>query len=123
MVACVTGLRFLETTGAFRLLSFLCALTIEGCESPLNCTESRINRRFEADLWRRYSPKALANPHLAFGLWRTSDWDVLDLCTPCISSMKTIHRKAEQMLWDALPEIFDLPNWAELEKMEIEALQ
>jgi hypothetical protein len=37
--------------------------------------------------------------------------------------MKTIHRKAEQMLWDALPEIFDLPNWAELEKMEIEALQ
>ncbi|KAJ7876240.1 hypothetical protein B0H13DRAFT_1723032 [Mycena leptocephala] len=49
VVACVTGLRYLETTGASQLLSFLCALTIEGCKSPVDCTELRVKNRFEAE--------------------------------------------------------------------------
>ena len=123
-VACMTAIRFLETTGASNVLKFLTTpMWIPGCtaDPPEDCTLSRAETRAEAELWRDYAiGKA---PYLPFELWSTDDWERLNVCGHCLSTMKSAAKEAKEVLWKTVPELFGLPSWIELEKMKAEALK
>ncbi|KAJ7078235.1 hypothetical protein C8R43DRAFT_1053405 [Mycena crocata] len=123
-IACVMGVRVLETTCASQALSFLSdPLQIPGC-ALAGCTKSRLQCRFDAEDWRAVSPReATGLPYLPLELWGTEDWDRLQVCDHCLTLMKTSQLEARQSIWEQLPAIFGLPSWTELEKLKVEALK
>ncbi|KAJ7456117.1 hypothetical protein FB451DRAFT_1512487 [Mycena latifolia] len=123
-LACMAAIRYLETTGAKKILDFLVKpLQTRECSSlnPELCSGSRVKTRFAAENWRDYD---LGGPALLpLDLWEVDDWSRLTVCDACLSAMKGAHAAAKEALWDKLPELFNLPNWAELERMKAEALK
>ncbi|KAJ7100443.1 hypothetical protein C8R44DRAFT_843435 [Mycena epipterygia] len=120
-VACITAIRYLETTGARKVLQFLHAPLPEGCRSPQICIQLGIETRFTVEWWRDYDPAVTFFP---FGFCTEDDRDRLSaVCKPCLTVMKAAHEEAKQSIWDRLPSLFGLPDWTELEKMKAEALK
>ncbi|KAJ7100400.1 hypothetical protein C8R44DRAFT_888230 [Mycena epipterygia] len=121
-VICITAIRALETTCASDVLSFLLApIEIEGCKSPFFCTKSRMHGRLAAESWRQYVAGRAV--YLPLDLWTTDNWDNLNVCHPCLTTMKAVHQEAKKSVWDRLPSLFGLPDWPELERMKAEALK
>ncbi|KAJ7290213.1 hypothetical protein C8J57DRAFT_1275423 [Mycena rebaudengoi] len=59
---------------------------------------------------------------MPLSIWRTYDWENLEtLCATCLASLKQSHQAARESFWDGLPKKYDLPAWAELEKLKAEA--
>ncbi|KAF7362182.1 hypothetical protein MVEN_00564300 [Mycena venus] len=124
-LACLSGVRTLETTSASEVLEFLYdPRHIPGCQTPAVCAEVRAKARFIAEDSRRYFRGNALDDVLPLNIWRHDDWSLLELCCrTCIAEMKVNHQKARQSVWDELPQIFGLSSWAELERMKAEALQ
>lgn len=118
----MAGCRVLEATAVTKILDFLWSpLQIDDCESRRACTKSRIACRQEAEKWRdQPSDQALTLP---LAMWEETDWERLDVCDVCLSTMKITHQQAKQSFWDGLLAMFDLPVWTDLEKLKVEALQ
>ncbi|KAJ7100389.1 hypothetical protein C8R44DRAFT_642011 [Mycena epipterygia] len=121
-IRCMATCRVIETTAVTRILDFLWSpVFIHGCEHPEECMESRFRRRRAVEGRReRTSEEAAIIP---LGIWKEEDWEDLEVCDVCLSTMKTTHQQAKQSFWDGLPAMFGLPEWTELEKMKTEALQ
>ncbi|KAJ6571179.1 hypothetical protein B0H19DRAFT_936860 [Mycena capillaripes] len=122
-VACVTGVRTLETTSVSDVLQFLyMPRQIFGCQSPAKCEEVRTAAHFDAEDWRAYEAE---DTFLPFDIWgNVHDWSRLSsCCATCVSSMRTTHWEAKLAVWDQLPQIFRLPNWKQLNEMKAEALR
>ncbi|KAG6895935.1 hypothetical protein C0992_011482 [Termitomyces sp. T32_za158] len=61
--------------------------------------------------WRRTEElRALAHPLEPF-----DDWGSLNICPLCIESTKLQHRNGREETWEALPSIFHLGKWDDLE--------
>ncbi|KAJ6535567.1 hypothetical protein B0H19DRAFT_432915 [Mycena capillaripes] len=118
----MTGARMLEAVGVTKMLDFLWPLGQNpGCYSAEACAKSRYEWRHKAEGWRdRHLSAAVRMP---LEIWEQSDWDRLDVCDVCMSSMKVVHEEAKQSLWDGLPEVFGLPAWSELERLKAEAFK
>ncbi|KAJ7085117.1 hypothetical protein B0H15DRAFT_783343 [Mycena belliarum] len=123
-VTCVVGIRCLETSCATDVLDFLSnPLDIPGCRSDEGeCKDSRAILRRSTEVWRRYAPGKDA-PRLPLEVWTASDWENLTVCEPCLRTMKAAHETAKKELWNQLPALFELPDWATLEQMKAEALK
>ncbi|KAJ7033586.1 hypothetical protein C8F04DRAFT_957517 [Mycena alexandri] len=120
-VRCVTGSRILETAGVSKMVDFLWSpLTGLGCGSPMGCMTSRVKSRRSVEHRREQTAADMVTSPLT--VWAEASWKRLDVCDLCLSSMKTAHHQAMQSLWDRLPEIFELPEWNELERLKAEAL-
>ncbi|KAJ7450934.1 hypothetical protein B0H11DRAFT_2289112 [Mycena galericulata] len=122
-VSCFTACRQLEVGAVTRILDFLWTpLQIPSCSSPDECMPARIRVRRSAEGWRpRPSHEA---PTFPLDAWEESDWRRLAaVCDVCLSSMKSTFREAKQTFWDGLPKLFDLPDWEDLEKIKVKALE
>ncbi|KAJ7759991.1 hypothetical protein B0H16DRAFT_1313090 [Mycena metata] len=122
VIACVQGLRYLDTTATSNILDFLTPRAIPGCVLPVACAQKRGAKRSEVEAWRVYEPQEDTNPIAPLDMWEQSDYHGVDVCGVCRSYIESFHRSARQSLWSRLPEIFGLPPWAELEQLKTEAL-
>ncbi|KAJ7648618.1 hypothetical protein DFH06DRAFT_1095390 [Mycena polygramma] len=105
-----------------RILDFLLAWKEEDddCEDYIECNRRRfqLTARLQSDL----SP-FMQSPLLFFEL-DEEGWQSLFVgaCHNCVEEAKNLHATARRAFWDALPEIFRLPRWEELEQMREAAL-
>ncbi|KAJ7101452.1 hypothetical protein B0H15DRAFT_876493 [Mycena belliarum] len=125
-LALVVASRLLETTEVTQILDFLWTpFSIKGCTSVHvnECTKVRTKCRRKAEYWRRRDAETAST--MPLDLWNAADWQRLanDVCQICLSQMKTVHGEARRSLWARLPEMFELSDWTELEKMKAEALE
>ncbi|KAK6995853.1 hypothetical protein R3P38DRAFT_2656041 [Favolaschia claudopus] len=119
----VTACRTLEGTAVSQMLEFLWPNDdeeAEGCRNPVGCMVARIRMRRKAERRRQRFP--ITAPRLPLEIWEPKDWDAVLACGSCLASMKAGYETARKEFWDALPDIFDLPSWDELEKLKAEAL-
>jgi hypothetical protein len=117
MAAC----RMLEATAMTEVLDFLWPDGQSGSCPNKRCSKSRFECRRTVEKKRvRLSDVA---PRMPLEIWKVGDWDRLDVCNVCLSSMKVAHQEAKQSIWDSLPTMFGLPEWSELEKMKAEAFK
>ncbi|KAJ7456054.1 hypothetical protein FB451DRAFT_1276927, partial [Mycena latifolia] len=121
-VVCIRATRFLEAAATSNILEFLWSPQDEKfCRDWDYCIQSRCRLRRIAEGRRRSSP----DDDIGFTpleIWQEEDWKQLDICARCLPRMKKAHQEAQQSLWNQLPEIFELPDWAHLQKMKDEAL-
>ncbi|KAJ6492275.1 hypothetical protein C8R45DRAFT_825347, partial [Mycena sanguinolenta] len=115
----VQGLRYLVTTGAAEVLDFLWGPY--PCPTPDACDVSR--RRIHRRVERRRDNNPEISSEMPLELWKDHYRNSLNVCGFCRVAMEDAHAEAREKLWDKLPKIFRLPDWAELEKMKQEALQ
>ncbi|KAJ7018711.1 hypothetical protein C8F04DRAFT_364893 [Mycena alexandri] len=114
MVACVQGVRYLDTRATSEILNFLWS-PASRCEFPVDCMAERLEHRRDAEDWR--------NSHISpLDIWDEDDLHNLPVCDACRSQMKPVHQLARESLWDHLPAIFHLPSWEELVQMKVKAL-
>ncbi|KAK7028781.1 BTB domain-containing protein [Favolaschia claudopus] len=116
----VTACRTLEGAVVTNMLDFLWPNPVDGCDTPSQCSVSKIAMRRRKESCRN-RPSSRA-PTMPLDLWTIGKWDTLRVCTACLDSMKGKHEEAKQEHWDSIPEMFELPSWAELEKLKAEAL-
>ncbi|KAJ7602906.1 hypothetical protein DFH06DRAFT_1152393 [Mycena polygramma] len=114
------GVRFLETKGVTDILDFLWCLPVCRDVDPTDCNMTREENYRRVIKNAHYDPAVISTMPLE--LWREADWRHLYECTDCYSGMRREHQAARLDLWDRLPGIFGLPDWAELEKMKEVAL-
>ncbi|KAJ7200150.1 hypothetical protein GGX14DRAFT_466877 [Mycena pura] len=116
----VIGRRVLEVNENSKIIDFLWSpMIIDGCKSSHACVDSKLTCRSEAEDWRREPPQKILLP---LDLWDRDDWARLDVCGKCLPVLKQAHRAALASFWNRLPQVFDLPDWSELDKMKAEAL-
>ncbi|KAJ7100437.1 hypothetical protein C8R44DRAFT_888264 [Mycena epipterygia] len=114
--------RFLESTATSDVLEFLWSPPeINDCSSSKRCIRSRHRLRRIAEGWRRVKAgeDSICMP---LDIWDEDDWKKLEICQRCLSAMRKTHQDAKQSVWNQLPEILELPDWADLECMRDEAL-
>ncbi|KAJ7645244.1 hypothetical protein DFH06DRAFT_1136707 [Mycena polygramma] len=122
MVTCVTGLRALETSGLCQVLKFLDAAkakdckSLEGCQKLIGATRRDMNRL-------RTHIRGVQDPYLPLEIWTSEDWHGLHVCAMCLVHLQAVHKGSMDSFWARLPEIFNLPPWAELEQMRTDALE
>ncbi|KAJ7174763.1 hypothetical protein C8R46DRAFT_990820 [Mycena filopes] len=121
-VACVQGLRFLDTTATSEVLDFLWSPEVDGCGSA-ECEQGRLDGRIEAELWRRYDHRTKSRPDSPLEMWEDDHFAELEVCGVCKPPLRSAHALARKVIWDRLPGIFDLPSWTELEQMKAAALE
>ncbi|KAJ7161743.1 hypothetical protein C8R46DRAFT_1223037 [Mycena filopes] len=70
------------------------------------CLTARVSYQKDAEEWRSAGVSVLK-------LWNELDWDNLkvDVCSPCSEFMHASHAAAREEYWQALPKIFNMPNW------------
>ncbi|KAK7006715.1 BTB domain-containing protein [Favolaschia claudopus] len=122
----VTACRTLEGTAVSEMLDFLWADDEpededEDCVSPIRCMVSRTRMRRIAE--KRRERSTATAPVFPLEIWRPGDWDDLFVCGSCLASMKDAYERARKAFWDDLPDMFELPPWDELEKLQAEALK
>ncbi|KAJ7689832.1 hypothetical protein B0H17DRAFT_1065952 [Mycena rosella] len=109
----------IQTRAAMDIANFLTyQLYIEGCSSRLHCYRVRLRAIEDSrEMIQHRSP-------IPLDIWGEDDWEsfLWDLCPACLAVLKTTHAEARQKLWDALPSMYRLPSWAELEKMKVAAI-
>jgi hypothetical protein len=115
----IQDLRFLEPTGAANMLEVLWGPY--DCSGSAKCSTSRLHMHREMQKRRDYDPRLSST--MPFELWLAVDWGKLVVCDDCFPSMKAAHEDARITLWDKLPEMFELSEWSEVEKMKAEALK
>ncbi|KAJ7164214.1 hypothetical protein C8R46DRAFT_997994 [Mycena filopes] len=120
-ITMLTACRFLEGPAVSTLLAFLWPNPDVPCFSPMDCGDSRVSCRREVEERRERAP--LARSPVPFEIWSADDWEQLEVCNVCLTSMKLAHREAMQNLWDSLPELLGLPACTELQKMKDDALR
>ncbi|KIJ57990.1 hypothetical protein HYDPIDRAFT_103482 [Hydnomerulius pinastri MD-312] len=76
------------------------------CADRLKCMEGR--ERILRDVWH---PNFQRNP---FATW-DSKWD-LSFCSPCLAHRKNLCERCRKRAWDALPSVFGLGSWEEIER-------
>ncbi|KAJ7046044.1 hypothetical protein C8F04DRAFT_1322547 [Mycena alexandri] len=125
VVTCARGVRYLDTTATSKIFDSLWSRTISGCENPLRCAEERRAKRLEAEIFRAFElGDVRPPPNLHFLEARHFEHLVVTaVCRVCKSHSEAANQAARQSLWDRLPELFNLPPWAELEQMKAEALK
>ncbi|KAJ7166187.1 hypothetical protein C8R46DRAFT_1351592 [Mycena filopes] len=121
-VACVQGLRFLDTTATSEVLNFLWSPEVDGCGSA-ECEQGKLDGRIEGELWRSYDHRTKSRPHSPLEMWEDDHFAELEVCGVCKPPLRSAHALAGKVIWDRLPGIFDLPSWAELEQMKAVALE
>ncbi|KAJ7733565.1 hypothetical protein DFH07DRAFT_894182 [Mycena maculata] len=88
---------------------------VEGCFSPQVCNLARL-RALEG------LREELAIPTNPLYTWVEEDWQTVNVCAVCLTSLRVAHRDARQAFWDNLPNIYDLPGWEELEQCKKAAI-
>ncbi|KAF8209360.1 hypothetical protein K438DRAFT_1753712 [Mycena galopus ATCC 62051] len=86
---------------------------ITGCEQPLQCYTRRLDAMEIARIY------FTAGSSLALHIWDEAEWaqSLRRLCPVCLTVLKRTHEDARWAFWDKLPEMYNLPSWAELEQM------
>ncbi|KAJ7648604.1 hypothetical protein DFH06DRAFT_996980 [Mycena polygramma] len=97
------------------VLSFLSVSKQPGddsCADPAKCNRSRLRLNGLHSLMsaRKTPPLDTFNERR----WQTMGRGI---CDSCVEEAKTIYASARQKFWYALPEMFGLPSWEELEQM------
>ncbi|KAJ7108864.1 hypothetical protein C8R43DRAFT_1079994 [Mycena crocata] len=104
------------------VLSFLqTPVDIPGCAHNAECARARLHW---LDMVRVERAKSY---HQAAPL---SIWGDLEsqydpwgkFCNTCTGTLSRTHLRARRTFWDQLPQMYDLPEWAELDKMKTAAL-
>ncbi|KAJ7141617.1 hypothetical protein C8R46DRAFT_1233746 [Mycena filopes] len=119
VVLCLRAAVQLHTTWSTNLVDFLWEpLRIPGCTSPLECLAVRLRCRREVEQCR-------SDNILLLCLWHDGDWDEVrgDICPTCEAGMREVQEAAKERYWQALPGIFDLPDWRTLLAMKEAALK
>ena len=80
-----------------------------GCRSPHGC--AKIRNSHVVRLWR--PPSAT----LSLLGWKVSDWKK-GLCDPCADIGTKVYEEGRLLVWNKLPSLFGLPEWAELRSQE-----
>ncbi|KAJ7639986.1 hypothetical protein DFH06DRAFT_1334900 [Mycena polygramma] len=117
----MTSCRILEGSAVSKVLAFLWPSVGDGDCKLRRCRRSRFALRQVSEECRERSSGDAARMPLE--IWTADDWNGLEACKDCLSSMKATHREAKQALWNELPKIFGLPSWGDLETMKAEALK
>ncbi|KAJ7132675.1 hypothetical protein C8R46DRAFT_1015497 [Mycena filopes] len=110
IVRCIRGATALSTTWTSKLFDFLSnPREIPGCVSRERCLAARWVRQQESELWR-------SDRVVVLNLWDANDWASLqeNVCATCFQSMQASHAIPREEYWQALPGIFDLPEWSAL---------
>ncbi|KAJ7753408.1 hypothetical protein DFH07DRAFT_774153 [Mycena maculata] len=104
------------TTDVLRFLTD--PLDVVGCTSAKRCARAR----FKAISWAMEETREL--PAIPLDIWDAEGWEKLhSTCPTCLTAHKEAHQAARQAFWDKLPEIYALPPWEELKKLEATALE
>lgn len=101
----------IRTTAFSEIMAcFWIPLSIPGCSDDAGCTRRRIEalKRVEGQRHRVFPMRC----------WPAKSWDLLGLCTSCVSVMKTAHGQALESFWAKLPQRFGLPGWDVLKQMK-----
>ncbi|KAJ7238414.1 hypothetical protein C8J57DRAFT_1193709 [Mycena rebaudengoi] len=83
---------------------------IDGCQSN-KCRSERLGQRKVAEGWREKNI-------LPLDLWVDSDWVRCQVCSTCLTAMKTAHKTSLEKFWDGLSQRFGLASWDELKKLK-----
>lgn len=112
--ACLRALVSLANAEHRDLLAFLTVTDVAGCVS-LDCHGGRLVALRDLN-----NTRSILNPLDAFyDRWNSYSKSV---CGSCYRESTTMYNIAREVLWQSLPEIFDLPRWEKLEEMKREAL-
>ncbi|KAJ7184903.1 hypothetical protein C8R46DRAFT_938879 [Mycena filopes] len=107
LVRCIRGAIALHSTWTSKVLSFLWEpRQITGCMSPNRCLSARVSRQQDADAWRSEQV-----PVLELWNWYDSNRLQSSVCPICFEFMEEAPATAKEEYWQALPKIFDLPEW------------
>ncbi|KDR71027.1 hypothetical protein GALMADRAFT_102740 [Galerina marginata CBS 339.88] len=93
-----------------KALAFLLVQSLEGhgCEHSKTCLEIRRALQEKALGWTMQRP---------LDIWDENDWfgdDISQMCELCLTVCNKVHRDQRNAIWEALPGIFDLPDWGVL---------
>ncbi|KAJ7289298.1 hypothetical protein C8J57DRAFT_1114940 [Mycena rebaudengoi] len=97
-----------------RVLEFLSRPS--NCINRAQCNTARLRAHLDFDLSRLTDP---------IDFWSYEDWDNLEeagMCSACLDTAKVTHAAARGNVWDEIPKIFGLPDWAQLREMRRAAL-
>ncbi|KAF7297669.1 BTB domain-containing protein [Mycena kentingensis (nom. inval.)] len=83
------------------------------CSRPQKCTERALSLRSSI-------PPGQCSTVL-FKPWQT-EWS-RDLCKACVKAGQAVVNDTRHELWARLPSFFDLPDWEELERMDLDLIQ
>ncbi|KAF7352240.1 BTB domain-containing protein [Mycena venus] len=121
-ILCMSACRLLEAPSVSDVLDFLWSpQVIDGCLSPEMCTKRKFTARRAAEKKRKRDVDEA--PLMSLRIWEEKDWEILQVCPVCLPTLKIAHQQARQSLWDRLPVMFNLPDWAELKKRKADALK
>lgn len=88
--------------------------TIDGCENPQQC----ISKRLQILEDNREALRNDASAPLSVG-----EWDGLEtLCYRCRFTLQGTHNNVREAFWRALPALYSLPPWEELERLKAAAI-
>lgn len=98
--------RLLQTQGDTTLSWINSSSSYPHCEDSSTCCAVR-----QRLICKIFFPVAALG---GLGYWE-QDWEER-MCESCVAIAKDLHDEGRANFWDALPSIFDLPEWAELKK-------
>jgi hypothetical protein len=92
-------------------------LNIPGCEDPSGCHTQRLNAMEAAREGLEYGSS------IFFDIWREEEWDYLQgVCPTCLRALRNTHTATRRAFFDKLPEMYNLPSWAQLEQLRTDAI-
>ncbi|KAJ7829984.1 hypothetical protein B0H14DRAFT_2808287 [Mycena olivaceomarginata] len=92
-------------------------LNIPGCEDPSGCHTQRLNAMEAAREGLDYGSS------IFFDIWREEEWDYLHgVCPTCLRALRNTHTATRRAFFDKLPEMYNLPSWAQLEQLRTDAI-
>ncbi|KAJ7310627.1 hypothetical protein DFH08DRAFT_718784, partial [Mycena albidolilacea] len=92
-------------------------LNIPGCKDPSGCHTQRLNAM---EVVREGLNDGSS---VFFCIWREEEWDCLQsVCPACLGALRNTHTATRRAFFDKLPEMYNLPSWAELEQLRTAAI-
>ncbi|KAJ7030196.1 hypothetical protein C8F04DRAFT_1114197 [Mycena alexandri] len=103
--------------GTSLVTNFLYAEPSGRCKSAAKCNRGKLVWLEKVDAWRN---EGRGSVPLEF--WDESDWEHMeaDFCQGCLASFQESYARGRKTFWEALPTIFGLPAWGELDKAKVE---
>ncbi|KAJ7666746.1 hypothetical protein DFH06DRAFT_1184667 [Mycena polygramma] len=102
--------------GMSLVTSFLYAQPSGRCKFAAKCNLGKLVWLGKVEAWRKEGRDSVP---LEF--WDESDWAQMDgdFCEGCLASFQESYARGRVALWEALPSVFGLPGWEDLNEAQI----
>ncbi|KAJ7113335.1 hypothetical protein C8R43DRAFT_1039923 [Mycena crocata] len=104
----------IQSRSTWAILRFLSRpQQISGCQFSAGCLAARLS------VLENIQSTIHNGPYIPLDIWGEDEWEMLDeyeMCFVCFEVLRKIHTAARQAFWDALPQMYGLPPWEELEE-------